>query len=210
MVDSLVQDIAKSWAVWLFGPPAFVFAAALVRSRIIARRQLFESIRSNLAKVPTLVDDVSGIKKQLEANGGTTFRDVVERISHMSAAQLALTDVFDQAIMFADGRGECTHVNHAFEEMVGYSRETMLGRGWIGALEDSCRMRVVESWRRAVKDRRIFNAVATFQHREGFLIQAVITANTIDGKPGEVTGWMAVVRCERGTQLAQQQQRREA
>lgn len=159
-----------------------------------------------LQALPGIQATLVSIQANLGQNGGASFRDAVDRIetavAHISATQLVLTDGFEQPIIFADHHGDCVYVNAAFKDMVGYGREEMRGRGWIAALQEGCRDRVVETWQRAVKDRRIFSVEAVFQHREGYHIHVTMTANTIEGgKNRGVSGWLAVARIQKASHL---------
>lgn len=218
LAEFLIEHVLVPWVAWVVGPTG-VAAAWYVGRRI---RRLWAGfiaeVRDGLRTARRVETRVTNIEEQLGNNGGRSLRDAVDRIgaavSHISAAQMALTDAIPQPLLFADGAGECVHVNNAFEEMVGYGRAVMLERGWVASLHDDCRERVVEAWRRAVKDRRgFFNVEATFQHRDGYRIACILTAYTIArGRaqddvpmvvsatpPESVTGWLLLVRVIRAS-----------
>jgi PAS domain S-box-containing protein len=98
---------------------------------------------------------------------------------------------FGSAVSTLDG-GRLGRVNRAFGEMIGYAPEELEGQPWREVTHPDD---VALSYATVVRplitgDRRHVSARKRYVHRDGHIVHAWITANTLRDENGEVKLWM--------------------
>ena len=104
------------------------------------------------------------VRAELQPNGGGSLHDVVQAIA---AAQRARDDRDGEPLFWADALGRLTHVNRAYLQLSGRTREELVGTGWTNFIAPADRSRVVERWREAVREARDFDELFRVQDLEG-------------------------------------------
>jgi PAS domain S-box-containing protein len=102
------------------------------------------------------------MKDQMGVNGGKSLRDAIDRIEdtvrRSEARQSAIGHAFSRPLFETNAKGLYVHVNHAYEELTGFSLDELLGNGWFSAVYIEDRRHIATEWAHAVKDQRLFRA----------------------------------------------------
>ena len=111
----------------------------------------FNEVRGFLLDaLPTL----TSIADQFKPNGGSSLRDVIDRIEITVAKNNSVATVLLQespdAIFITDANGMCTWVNDTYTQWTGLSAEQALGMGWHAAIALNDRELVFEEWEKAI------------------------------------------------------------
>lgn len=164
---SILQQL-RDWLPVLTG--TVTLAASLWKGRWLLRRmktawlyltgvgalseqlcELNARLSDSVANAQETLAALREIRSQLRPNGGTSLHDVVHS---MAAAQRARDDRDQLPLFWTDGTGRVTHVNRAFQQLTGRTREELCGTGWVNSVAVEDRERVLDLWRDAVDEGR--------------------------------------------------------
>lgn len=137
------------------------------------------------------------IRYQLAPNGGTTLRDVVDRIEQglkMSDQRHRLL-IMDSpfAVFEADRNGMVISVNRTYCMWVGRSADELMGNGWLNVLATGSRDGVADEWKDAISDRREFSADIPIKMSSGSTESLACTASPMYSTKGDIVGWMGIM-----------------
>jgi PAS domain S-box-containing protein len=131
------------------------------------------------------------IRSELQPNGGSSLCDAVHSIA---AAQRARDERDDVPLFWTDQLGRVTHVNRSFQQLVGKTRDELLGSGWVNAVHVSDRERVLVSWRDAVEEQRDLDDVFQLVDDDGSVAPFHLHAARLLGPSGRLLGYYGVLR----------------
>ncbi len=153
-----------------------VFFLALGTVTVVARKKVKQSrlVRGFLAvkqsleqlgpfmevsdrRFQDLSEKLFTLETNLGPNSGQFIYEAIIRMESDMAFVLKIITINDDRPMFkATPDGECEWVNQQYAELTGFQVSELLGRGWVSVISETDRVRVLDEWQRAVKDRRVF------------------------------------------------------
>lgn len=102
----------------------------------------------------------ANILKELQPNGGSSIKDQIKAIrtdiAYVKAREASRIYIDRQPQWECDINGHCVKVNKAWTELTGLSENDAAGNGWMKAIHDSDRVRVLENWEEAVHNNNSF------------------------------------------------------
>ena len=110
---------------------------------------------------------LQNIANEFLPNGGSSLRDQNNRIEATLNASLRMTG---RPFWRSDSQGVATYISPVLAQVMGGSQEQFVQNGWIGAVPESDRTRVVDAWMKAVQDNREFDCRYAYQHPDGTLV----------------------------------------
>jgi PAS domain S-box-containing protein len=166
---------------------------ALVRPAVRLIRQVLETCET-----------VSEIAAQFKPNGGSSLRDSINRLENDSKKmkeQLVVNEQRVRAILtddnFAlyetDREGQCIWANQTYLSLVGYAPEQMQGNGWIMAIAEEDRNRVVDEWFSAVHQQRESDLEFTIASRDGSRVKVRGHAYPLRNHLSELVGYFGQI-----------------
>lgn len=140
---------------------------------------------------------ISKIAEEFRPNGGSTFRDALDRVEVQLAKNSNMATVLLQeapdAVFITDGDGNCTWVNDAYTQWTGLSVDQAFGKGWHQAIAREDRENVFDEWDRAVRERA--NFVGHYNWTNGIKEFAVRCRTKLTiGPKGNLVGAIGVVK----------------
>lgn len=150
-----------------------------------------------LATVQRITPTLEKIAEQFRPNGGSTFRDALDRLEwqmqHLGEVQRAVIQNARCGIFEANGGGACTWVNQTLCRLTGRSAEELLGSGWVNSILHEEREEVAQCWSDAVMYRRDFEHTFRMVHSDGQEFRIIGRARMLRDKNGEPSGWIAML-----------------
>lgn len=161
-------------------------------------RAFLRRIDEGLVEVAGLRSDVTTIKAAVGDNGGRSMADKVARTEGMvrllSARQTGLTYAVLRAVFETDGSGRCIDVNRSFLDLIGVSRDNVLGMEWVNVIHPDDRDRVMTAWEHAIADKREFRESFRYHGRNGTIAASVEARPMSDPVSQSIIGWMGIVK----------------
>lgn len=143
-------------------------------------RKLYNRISELVAKFMKLVEtsqrtsaEVTWMAKELRPNGGTSLRDAVSRMERLlvferMARRMTVTGV---PLYERDEHGEVLYVSPAFTMLTGLNTEDTRDNGWMRAVAQEDRTRVMAAFRAAQKEQTFlaeeFTCINAATHERG-------------------------------------------
>jgi PAS domain S-box-containing protein len=143
------------------------------------------------------------IEHELTTNSGQSLKDLVMRMTRTvgdMSDDLAMTRLMTRSLASNERRipmfecnasGSQLWVNDAWTMLTGLSLEEMLGWGWVTAVYEPDRERVVTEWENAIIQKRLFIGRFRYQHvvtRE--ITEVQCRANVVLSAAGRPLGWV--------------------
>lgn len=150
-------------------------------------------------KTAEIISKLDKIVAEVSPNGGSSLKDVVNRIEANQIkteerVRILLLDSAD-GIWESDKNGLCVWANRTLLNMMDLELNEILGNGWIVAIPEEQRTRVVTEWRRAVNDKREFRLDFPYQAKSGKIINVSCKASPMI-KIGKICGWIGIAKVE--------------
>lgn len=111
---------------------------------------------------------------------------------HASLHSFFLDDL-PVGVFHTDINGYCVYVNGALQVMTGLSKEKVLGQGWIQALHEADRDRVLAAWMKTVKTKQAFNLNFRFQKPGGEVVWVVGQSRQLADDEGNCIGFVGTL-----------------
>ncbi len=174
---------------------------AFVRSYVeIARVQV---VADALTVVPALTFLSLRRKFGLIASGESVILDYQRALGQRERERQALTDALADALISTNARGEITVVNVAAGELLGRSRQSLLGQPITSLFEHPAE---AEGYLRALAG-PVVNVEATLRRADGTLIPVSINANPVRDHEDRVVGIVGIARDIREQKLIEAERR---
>lgn len=134
------------------------------------------------------------IRAELKPNGGSSLRDVVDRLSVEAAASRGLLRTLYNASAMAsfhcDPVGEYTFANEVYLRLVGRNIHDVLGSNWLNCVEPSEREMVRQSWEDSIYNRRIFEMRFYIAQPRGVKVPVLCRAEPFLDDKHRVVMWL--------------------
>lgn len=186
--------VEAAWATFgiMFATAAGALALFLWRSRRRIRA-IVGVLARPFTSTEILRAEIKEIAKELRTNGGTSLRDVINRLEEQGQETRALVvagmDRDRHPLFQADGHGRYAWVNVAYLTLTGRQKADVLSYGWINVVHPADRERVRAQWFSAVKENRSFEEQYRVLGLDGELHRVVCYAYPTVVN-GEVKGWI--------------------
>jgi PAS domain S-box-containing protein len=138
---------------------------------------------------------VSVRQARLEQAHRRTEEEVLVRtaeLRHATAKLTAMNDSLPLGMFASDANGSYVQTNKTCERITGQPFDSARDGGWIQAIHADDRERVVREWDAAVRERRDFRSVHRFQHTDGGVVWASVTAAPLREEK-RVTGFVGLI-----------------
>ena len=144
-----------------------------------ALRPMLRRIRlhmRSLDSIPQLVVDVKAISDQVHPNGGSSLKDVVDRIEtrQLHDSQVLGSFLASQNVAFfrTDIAGKFTDASRPLCKLLQRSESELLGNFWLSWVDQQVRDEVSEEWMDAIRNEREFDKKFALFSDEGERIYA--------------------------------------
>lgn len=122
-------------------------------------------ISSLYAKVTKIYKVCDIISKEFQPNGGSSFRDCINRIEsnqrNLQLTKLALYSYINEncktPMFISSQSGECIWVNSAYRELLQHSEDEYIGLKWESFIHQDDRDKVIEEWYNCCIDGKSFD-----------------------------------------------------
>lgn len=160
--------------------------------------QLPESLKVIQEQVQKNGEQIAKIESEMRTNGGSSIRDALNRIEEELFLRkqkifLGLDAAGDVGIFETDSHGECTWISAGYTKMTGKNLEECSGQNWVYVIYEDDRSKVVEQWKTAVSDKRIFEETYRLQ-KDGIPFLVKCRAFPIFKKDHSVAGYLGVLK----------------
>lgn len=161
-------------------------------------RYLVKPLIKGLKRVKTALDTIEKIQDEFKPNGGTSLRDAINRIEIRllieQQARRAMSMAMDVGIFETDSAGMCIWINQYYSNLTGLSLQEAKNYGWVIAIHEDDRDRVVDEWKDAVIQKRAFHMEYTMKNIKSSEISFVkCHAFPICNGKEEVAGFVGIV-----------------
>lgn len=155
---------------------------------------LFKSIAIFMTEALPVLTNVA---KEFQPNGGSSLRDVIDRIevklAHNYNVATVLLQESPDAVFVTDGNGNCTWVNDTYTRWTGLGIDSALGRGWHSAIAMKDRQLVYDEWEDAINSKSNFTGQYWWTDGVHEFPVRCRTKLTIDSK-GRLAGAIGIVK----------------
>jgi len=145
-----------------------------------------------------ILETLKMIQQNFSPNGGSSYHDAVTRmekgLTRIDERQKSLINLSDEGVFETDEKGLCTYANREYCEITGLLSREAIGNGWIVAIHENDRERVVREWRHAVADNRDFTSEFRFKRANGEEIEVRSHATPMRSGLGDLIGFIGTVR----------------
>lgn len=152
---------------------------------------------SDERKIQTLYEH-SLLLKELQFNGGSSVKDVVNKISTKLdgfskdldrglAMIQANLEVETDGIFIADEKGSCKYVNKAYLEITGLTFHEALNYGWINAIYDKDLERIKGAWKNTVDNKSNATHILKYKNIKSKEIIKCSVAWHVQTKQGDIS-----------------------
>ncbi|HEY2851125.1 MAG TPA: PAS domain-containing protein [Gemmatimonadaceae bacterium] len=178
-------------------------------------RKRYSAFRQDWWELNTAAKKIAGIEHELTTNSGSSLKDLVQKMSlgfGEMQDSLAMNRLMTRSLasnerripMFeCDAHGQQMWVNEAWIALTGLTTEQMQGWGWVTAIHEEDRARIVEQWENAIIQKRIF--IETFRYQNVLTRESAevrCRADLVLSAAGRPLGWVGAaipVKKEMGT-----------
>jgi PAS domain S-box-containing protein len=188
---------------WGVGATAGILAGAAVIIPIlvkafklhIAPRCVSKAALLQLMKETSI--EVKRLSTELKPNGGSTIRDLLDRIERNQTVQgekqRAVFTTLPIGIFEADVQGNVTWANRKLCRMTGRTPNELKGSGWINALKYEDRTRVRANWINSIASQSEYEERATLTTPDAVNTHAFIQSMKLENADGGAIGYVVTV-----------------
>ena len=160
-------------------------------------RQYIRPWFTNQSLMHLAVPKIEKIYEQLTPNGGSSFRDAVDRIELITVGleQKLSAYMMDtrHGIFETDDKGNYIWVNRTYCRMLGKRESEMLGKSWINCVLESERDRVLKTWHYAVDNSIEFNMTFNMITNDGDVLPVHAHANPMINAKRILIGYLGII-----------------
>ena len=161
-------------------------------------KRIFDSMFGTRKLLEQLNKRLEEIQKEVRPNGGSSMRDVINRVEAMiliqDQRQRAMVADAEHGIFEADASGRCTHVNRTYCRLVGRTPQELLGYGWINSVAAEDRERVDREWAQAIAEEREFESEYTAVTPDGEEKRVIARSVKMSDMNGRAIGYFGTVK----------------
>lgn len=184
MVSMIIEKL-------IFYSDRIISVGALITALVVIFNRAIRPIFFKILGIGTLASDLSFIVKEFKPNGGSSLRDVVNRIQIAQEKKTLLLYTllldYEHGIFECDAAGICIWANLKMNQVAGTN---MLGADWIGAIAPQQRNEFRAEWLASLVDKRTLVSNVEFVHEDGDRVKVNCKIRPMRGASGEVIGWL--------------------
>jgi PAS domain S-box-containing protein len=144
-----------------------------------------------------IVSKLDQLISEVTPNGGGSMRDAINRIeanqiTTEERVKVLLLDSSD-VIWESDISGNWIWANQTLLSLIGLDLEDVIAHGWIVAIPELERERVVREWQLAVEDKREFRLDFSFQNSSNKKTKVTAKAWPLR-RSGKLYGWIGIAK----------------
>lgn len=158
-------------------------------------------------KITSMYEKVEGLVAQFERNGGSSFRDSIDRIERtvtlQDSRQRILLGLVPYSVTETDDKGKLIFCNRVFLQWTGRLEDEVQGDGWVNVVHPDDRERLRREWDEAVVEKRAYEArwrMIDIHGRDFYVFCRcfpMVDGIDIDTGTHNVYGWFAVIyKCD--------------
>jgi PAS domain S-box-containing protein len=172
---------------------------AWVRSLFFTRADLARFVDARIAEIAAdlrgLHNKVDHLVKETSPNGGSTIKDVMNRVSHdvriIGAKSRAYKEGLDVPMGECDVNGQLIWSSSPFQLLLGVTEDEITGSSWQNYIADYDVDRVLRTWEKAVKDHSFYRSRHHMRSSTGREFPVEIVARPIfDPLTDHFEGWV--------------------
>ncbi len=131
---------------------------------------------------------VGGISRNI-----TNLRLAEQALSEQEMQWKALATIAPVGIFRTDVNGNCVYVNKHWCELSGLTSDQAQGAGWINALHQDDRQRVIDEWVRSCRENDRFDCEYRYVRADGTTKWILGQSTAVDSNEGGVVGYVGAV-----------------
>jgi PAS domain S-box-containing protein len=143
------------------------------------------------------IPKIEKIYEQVTPNGGSSFRDAVDRIEVITVGleQKLSAYMMDtrHGIFETDDKGNYIWVNRTYCRMLGKRESEMLGKSWVNCVHEDERDRVLKSWNYALENTIEFNLIFKMVTNDGVILPVHAHANPMTNGKKVLIGYLGII-----------------
>lgn len=189
--------ILNTQEVWQYVKDQYVFIAASVGALCgFWVKIMMPAVRWGF-RTAEIVSKLDKLISEVSPNGGGSMRDAINRIEANQITieervKILLLDSSDM-IWESDVAGNWIWANQTLLNKIDANLSDVAGHGWIVAVPELQRERVVREWERAIADKREFRLDFSFQNPNN--IETKVTAKAWPlRRGGKLYGWIGIAK----------------
>lgn len=172
-LDFTAGVLSKERLEWvtLFGGALYgtwKYGVKPVKQRILSFRESWSMIATKVARVDAMSQSLQRIEDELRPNGGGSLRDLVARIDRRLSTvevdarlqremQRAIaSSPANAGLLEMNSAGECVWASSEWLRLAKVTLHDVIGWGWVNALHQYDRERVLSEWPTAVEQKRVY------------------------------------------------------
>ena len=170
------------------------------RQRLTADRDERAQFRSVVQMMPSIMETLNDIKKEVKPNGGSSLRDSIDRIEYIqskrnliNAAQLSASDL---AYWESDSKGRFMVVSQAFCRLLTVSESEITGSNWATMLHKEDKANVLREWADCIKFERSFSMEFRFVRPNKSVVKVEAKAYPLINKGQMIGIWGRVTEVQ--------------
>ena len=175
----LASLLSAILSVYFFLPPAFSLTVSSLGA--LVRLSMFLVVTLTIA---SLTAELQTAKKRVE--------QMLSKLKLSEEHYRYLLDTASEGILTIDSLGRTDYVNQRMAEMLGYSREEILGQYIFEFADEIARGQIVEHWER-IKQGNSDRAQLRFRRRDGGELWALVSSSAIKDDTGSFQGAFAAI-----------------
>lgn len=193
------ETIAAYWPQIATAISAVIVVVRYAPSAWRVLKQMY-ALAKALEAITLIPERLDRLEAQVKPNGGTSLRDVIDRMS----ARLEGVETLNRTRWYMDPQiasfrndehGNCTAANLRLCQLFRVPESEIIGMNWRNCVHPGDIERCTREWMEAVKLGQDFAMRLRYQDVDGIPIPALCTAKAMR-VAGAVTGWIGIVEPE--------------
>jgi PAS domain S-box-containing protein len=176
-----------------------------MKKRFAGWKKFWHSVSDGLRSIPSLRDDVKGIRYYVAPNGGGSLMDSVKRTENAVAQLGESLDLMNQTMwvendseenvgrFHASPDGAVTYVNQQLARWLGVGKDELMGWNFLNFVPSNERDKAREVWDEVRKDSRQLRTSYSLLSATGELFKVNVVATPIPDKP-PVKRWVGTIK----------------
>jgi PAS domain S-box-containing protein len=189
-----VLGLGRRWFVRQL-KAAWVYLRGMVFTRADLARLVDDRFAILVEQIAALSNKLDHVVKESSPNGGSTMKDVLNRIGRdvrvLEAKSRAYKEGVEVPVGEADAAGRLVWCSGAFLQLLGATEDEVHGASWLNFIADHDTERVARTWEKAVRDRGYYRSRHYMRSASGREFPVEVIARPIyDTVTDQFNGWV--------------------